>query len=197
VNGGHYNGCPDGSVIATSDPTFGFNSGGSAGFTALQFTFSGANQRSLIGGQTYWARPYICSFGPYACGGGQALAGGLQTFNGFQADGHLTMFHSFWCGCPPSGQNFSAYGASAQGDVLMPHAETYYLWFDGNMDLSSIGITDLVNDATWIATGATFTYSHPNASTLQLTTASTLTNFGLQLSGTYGGTIFWSTQPPS
>ncbi len=83
VNGGTYNGCPTNSVVATSDASFSFNPcNGNCTFALLTFTFSGANQVALQAGQTYYVRPYICSFAASYCGGGQALAGGLQTFEG-------------------------------------------------------------------------------------------------------------------
>jgi hypothetical protein len=75
VNAGKYNSCPAGSLLATSDPSTGVLYGA--------FTFSGANQVTLNAGQTYWVRPYICNFGLDSCVGGQALAGGVQSFFGF------------------------------------------------------------------------------------------------------------------
>jgi hypothetical protein len=87
VDGGRYNGCPAGSLLATSDPAHSYPVGG-GNLAEVQFTFSGANAITLSAGTTYYVRPYIgplsgCSFGSNYCGGsGQALAGALQTFHG-------------------------------------------------------------------------------------------------------------------
>lgn len=68
-------GCPTGSVLATSDPTYGYSV--VPNFTTQQFTFSGSNQITLTAGQTYYVEPNIC-----CANGGQPLGGGIQTFLG-------------------------------------------------------------------------------------------------------------------
>lgn len=83
INAGTYNACPVASTVAISDGAGGYSAcNGSCNFLPQTFAFSGVNQVTLSKGQTYYARPYICSYGSDYCGQGQALGGGAQIFSG-------------------------------------------------------------------------------------------------------------------
>lgn len=94
VDGGYYGGCPADALLATSDPTYGIGIPPpyGAGMVRQEFKFSGASAITLLRGQRYFVRPYICSFGSGHCAGGQALGGGLQTFVGVPQSSPLQYF---------------------------------------------------------------------------------------------------------
>lgn len=83
INAGHYNSCPSANLVAISDPAYGYAiANGTPNLKPMSFNFSGSNQATLRAGQVYYVRPYICTYGPYYCGSGHAMGGGLQTFTG-------------------------------------------------------------------------------------------------------------------
>ncbi len=133
--------------------------------------------------------------------GAVELAAGTQ----YSFAGHLTQFHSYWCGCGMNGMNITAYGASGNGDVVIPGKGTYYVWFDGLPDFNHgqnptlpLSLENiLLHDGTWVATGATMdSLEVINSNIFKFSYSGDLTGIALQFNNVYGGIVYWNTKPP-